>query len=346
MKIAVYTIAKNEEKFVKRWADSCRDADYRLILDTGSTDETLSEALHCGVAVSKEVFNPWRFDVARNKALSLLPEDIDICIALDMDEVLQDGWREGLESIPAETTRPRYKYVWSWNEDGSEGLVYGGDKIHARHGYIWKHPVHEVLYPLNEEIQNWCGLKIHHHPDSSKSRGQYFPLLELAVEEDPTNDRNRFYLGREYFFHGMNEKAIVQFNEYLKLANWAPERAAANRYLYKITKNEKYLWMAVAEDRGRRETWVLLAQHFYETADWESCKYAASMALRIVTKPMDYLCESDAWTWLPNDLMAIAQYRLGDFHGAIHYGEAAVSHRPKDERLLSNLAFYTEATNK
>jgi len=41
MRIAVYTIAKNEEQFVQRWAESTADADHRLILDTGSTDNTL-----------------------------------------------------------------------------------------------------------------------------------------------------------------------------------------------------------------------------------------------------------------------------------------------------------------
>lgn len=33
MKISVYTIAKNEEQFVKRWYGSCKDADYIFILD-------------------------------------------------------------------------------------------------------------------------------------------------------------------------------------------------------------------------------------------------------------------------------------------------------------------------
>ena len=81
MKIAVYTIAKNEEQFVKRWADSCKEADYRLILDTGSTDETTAIAWDIGVTTHHKEFTPWRFDHARNHALSLLPEDIDICIA-------------------------------------------------------------------------------------------------------------------------------------------------------------------------------------------------------------------------------------------------------------------------
>ncbi len=44
------------------------------------------------------------------------------------------------------------------------------------------------------------GVCLEHHADRSKSRGQYLPLLELAVEEDPNNDRNVHYLGREYFF--------------------------------------------------------------------------------------------------------------------------------------------------
>lgn len=146
MRIAVYTIAKNEEQFVQRWADSARDADYILILDTGSTDGTVAVAEAAGVTVKVEEFKPWRFDHARNAALELLPDDIDYCIALDMDEVLQPGWREHLEVADANGwTRPRYQYTWSWQRPGVPGLVYGGDKIHARHGYRWKHPVHEVL---------------------------------------------------------------------------------------------------------------------------------------------------------------------------------------------------------
>ena len=68
MKIAVYTITKNEEQFIKRWADSCVDADYRLVVDTGSTDDTIYEALANGCEVTTITINPWRFDDARNTA--------------------------------------------------------------------------------------------------------------------------------------------------------------------------------------------------------------------------------------------------------------------------------------
>jgi Tfp pilus assembly protein PilF len=342
MKIAVYTIAKNEQQFVQRWADSCKEADYRLILDTGSTDNTCQIAWDTDVTVEVETFDPWRFDHARNVALACLPDDIDLCISLDMDEVLQPGWRQALEQLPPTVTRPRYKYVWSWNPDGSEGLTYGGDKIHARHGYTWKHPVHEVLKPDGVETQQWCDLQIHHHPDHSKSRSQYLPLLKLAVEEDPRDDRNQFYLAREYFFHGETGLAQYHFSEHLKLSQWQPERAASYRYLAKMRPDsaEHHLYKAIAEDPSRRESWVSLASVYYDKKDWVACQQACAMALRITEKPMDYLCEGDAWGWLPHDLMAISCHHLGDTDEAFFHGSEALALNPKDARLQANLTWY------
>jgi len=343
MKIAVYTIAKNEEAFVQRWAESAKEADHLLILDTGSTDNTTHLAHSLGIHTVTREFSPWRFDTARNTALSMLPQDIDLCIALDMDEVLQPGWREALEAIPAGTTRPRYKYTWSWNPDGSEGLTYGGDKIHSRHGYKWKHPVHEVLKPLDTETQHWVdGLEIHHHPDNTKSRSQYLPLLKLAVEEDPRDDRNQFYLARELYFHGDYGLSQYHFARHLDLSVWNPERAASHRYLAKMVPHaaDYHLYRAIAEDPTRRESWVDLALYYHNKHDWLGCRNAASSALAITEKPLDYLCEAEAWGWLPHDLMAIACHHLGDSDEAFYHGANAVALNPTDERLKTNLSHY------
>ena len=35
MKVAIYTIALNEEQFVEKWYESAKEADYLLIADTG-----------------------------------------------------------------------------------------------------------------------------------------------------------------------------------------------------------------------------------------------------------------------------------------------------------------------
>jgi len=346
MRVAVYTIALNEEQFVQPWYESAKEADYLLIADTGSTDETVQRALELDIDVAHISVKPWRFDDARNASLAALPDDIDICIALDMDEVLLPGWREELEKAYAQqATRPRYKYTWNWKEDGSPGLQYGGDKIHARHGYRWKHPVHEVIVADRiQEKQVWCNLEIHHHADNSKSRSSYLPLLELSVTEDPFNDRNAFYYARELTFYGQTDKAIKELNRYLSLptATWGAERARAHRYLaqYDTDNTEIHLKNAISEDAGRREPIVDLAMMYYKKGEWRSCYRAALDALQIREKPLDYLCEEFAWGDAPYDLAAISAYHLGLTPTAIKYGKKAVALNPNDERLKANLKFY------
>lgn len=346
MKIAVVTIALNEEQFVERWAESAKDADYLFVLDTGSTDGTVDKLKKLGIHYAVGSIKPWRFDDARNAALALIPSDIDFVINLDMDEVLAPGWRQEMEKVSPETTRPRYKYTWSWKEDGSEGLTYGGDKIVRRHGYRWKGPVHEVMLADRiEEKQEWIGLEIHHHPDHSKSRGQYFPLLEQAVVEEPYNDRQSFYLAREYAYHQMWDKAAPEFKRHLSLptAKWPAERAASMRWLAKAEPENARTWLeqAIAEDPGRREAIMDLANYFYNRQDWQNCYWRAIEAVRITEKPLDYLCEEFAWGSLPYDLAALSAWNLGFTEEAVLYGKQAVELDPTNERLARNLQFYS-----
>lgn len=348
MKIAVYTITKNEAQFIKRWADSCADADYRLIVDTGSTDDTVSTAIENGCNVDFITINPWRFDDARNASLALLPDDIDMCISLDADEILTPGWREALEKLPPNVTRPRYKYVWSWTEGGREGVVYHGDKIHARKNYRWVHPVHEVLTCTAQEIQHVCnGLEIHHHPDQTKSRAQYLPLLELAVKERPDDDRNQFYLGREYMFVGRKEDAERHLKRALELSKWKPERANAMRFLSRVTdEREPWLLRACAEAPDRREPWVELARYYYEQQNWSGCLACCQKALALTVKPLEYLCEGDAWGSAPYDLGSIAAWNLGMGEKSLEYAEKAWVTEPDNMRLHRNLTLLIELVGK
>lgn len=350
MKVAVYSIAKNEKQFVKRWAESAQDADLILLADTGSTDGTVEEAQECGVEVVKVKIDPWRFDHARNASLDAIPEDFDYCIALDIDEVLLPGWRKGIEKAHEEgITRPRYKYVWSWNADGTEGLTYGGDKIHARKNYAWRHPVHEVIVCQGAETQQWYeDIEIHHFPDHTKPRSQYFPLLELSVQEDPDDDRNAHYYARELYFHRHQDdnwaKAVAEFKRHLSLprAQWPAERARSMRYLAELEPHMRETWLlrACAEAPDRREQWVELSLLYHEQERWSACLAAALRALEIREKPLEYLCEEQAWGALPHDLASVAAFRMGLVSFAIEQGEIAVELNPTDERLVGNLEIY------
>ena len=72
-KICVYAITKNEEKFVEKWYNSMKEADAVVVLDTGSTDNTVAKLKELGAIVEVKEINPWRFDVARNESLKLVP---------------------------------------------------------------------------------------------------------------------------------------------------------------------------------------------------------------------------------------------------------------------------------
>lgn len=355
MKVCVYTIALNEEQFVQRWYDSVKDeADYLLIVDTGSTDKTVEVANSLGINTAVISVKPWRFDQGRNASLALVPADIDYCIPLDMDEIMLPGWRAQLQkAFDVKATRPRYKYIWNWNTDGTPGLTFGGDKIHARHGYRWKHPVHEVLTTSgdNKEVAFWTDAVMEHHADNTKSRSQYLPLLKLSTVEDPNDDRNAFYYARELFFYSKFVEASEQFKRHVSLptAVWRPERAASYRYLSKLHPTEAEIWLTLSheEDPKRREASVDLSKLYYRQSRWQECYDAAIRALEIKERDMSYLNEAEAWGYTPYDMAAIASYQLGMFKESVFYAKNALEIGPEEqkERLIANLKFSEDKLN-
>ena len=346
MKIAVYTVSKNEEKFVERWYQSALEADCLVLVDTGSNDNTVKLARSLRITTHSISVQPWRFDDARNAAVALLPADIDVCVSVDVDEVLSAGWRQALEAQWGSANRGRYLYTWSHNEDGSPGLAFWYEKIHSRHGFRWKHPVHEILVPDRTE-ERWVnveGMEVHHWPDPAKSRSSYLPLLALSVAEDPSNDRNAYYYARELRFYGHSEESAREYKRHLSLssARWPPERAASCRGLALLEPEnaEKWLKQAICESPATREARVELARLYYKRSQWLECLGAAEGALAITERSFDYLSESWAWGSEPHDLAAIAAYHLGRYDEALRCGLRAVELEPTDKRLIANIEWY------
>jgi glycosyltransferase involved in cell wall biosynthesis len=347
MKICVYAISKNEEQFVKRFCNSARGADLILIADTGSTDNTASLARECGATVYDISVKPWRFDMARDTAMCLIPGDFDVCVSLDLDEVLELGWREEIERVwTPETTRLRYKFDWG------HGILFYYEKIHHRQGYHWHHPVHEYPRPdqrTKEVYAQTDMLLVSHHPDPTKSRGQYLDLLRMAVKEDPSCPRNAFYFARELTFYNLWDESIEALHAYLKnpRADWPNERCYAMRLLGKAHDEKGNHWealkwfrMAIAEAPGTREPWVDAAMSYYRKSMWKECHHAATMALEIKSKELVYTCDPEVWGSKPHDLAAISAYNLGYTDEAIRHGAEAVRLSPNDERLIRNLDYY------
>nr|WP_312578769.1 glycosyltransferase [Sedimentibacter sp.] len=349
-KICVYGICKNEEQFVDRWMDAVSEADMVIVTDTGSTDNTVEKLRKRGAIVYTDIIKPWRFDVARNTAMDHIPEDIDICVSNDLDEVFESGWREKLEAewMPFHT-RARYMFTWSYNSDGSPNKQYPMEKIHCRNGYRWVHPVHEIL-EYNDKNKERCvvikGLTLNHYPDTTKPRSQYLPLLKISAEENPNDDRVMFWLGREYMYYNMYDESISTLNRYLKMrtAIWNEERSAAMRFISKCyTKKgnsqlaKEWLFKAISECPKTREPYLYMARYGYGEKDWPLVYMMVNEALKITEKTGSYLLETSSWDQTFYDLGAICTYHLGLYDKSYDFAKKACEMDANNERLKQNL---------
>ena len=348
LKICVYAISKNETHFVQRFCESAKDADLIVIADTGSDDGLPEEAKKYGAVVHHICISPWRFDHARNAALSLVPRDMDVCISLDIDEVLQPGWREEIERVWIEgTTRLRYMFDWGC------GIAFYYEKIHARHGYHWHHPCHEYPVPDGRITEVWAQtdfLIAVHKPDPTKSRGQYMDLLELSVNEDPQCPRNAFYYARELSFNARWWESIEACKKYLKLplATWGNERCYAYRVMGRCYNEvglpreaEQAFHAAAGEAPNTREPWCELAMLAYRESRWEECFAFSMRALRIKDRMQVYTCDPVVWGSQPHDLASISAWHLGMTDISAQQAKLAVDLEPENDRLRANLDFVT-----
>lgn len=357
-KVCIYAICKNEEKFVDRFMDSVSDADKVFVLDTGSTDNTVNLLKERGAFVKVKEIKPWRFDVARNESLAMVDSDTDICICLDLDEVLKSGWREKLESIWSDKiTRLRYNYIWSFDKYHNPEVNFYIEKIHTRNNYKWTHPVHEVLTFTGERevFLTTDDITVEHYPDKEKSRSSYLPLLELSVKEEPEDDRNMHYLGREYMYYGRYNDAIDTLIKHLKLpkATWKDERCASMRFIARCYKylgryDEARMWLdkAIVEAPYLRDGYMERAILEYELNNFDEVEKYILEALKIKKRTKSYINEVFSYNETPYDLLSIIYFYKKDYDKSLEYINKAIKISLDNERLLKNRKIIISAIHK
>lgn len=349
-KVCVYAICKNESKHIKRWYESMKEADEIYVLDTGSTDNSFKMLENLGVKVYKKEYDNWRFDVARNDSLALVPLDADICVCTDIDEVFNEGWRKELDSLELkEPFRLEYCLNFSFDKYNNPATTLLISKIHSRHNIKWVHAIHEVL----EESIPFTKIKsdkivLNHYPDRTKSRSNYLNLLEQSVIEEPDSERNLHYLGREYMYYNEHFKCISTLHKYLnhKNAFWNEERCASMRYIARSYKSlemreEAIMWYqkAILESPNIRESYVELAYTYYEEEDYPNAYNLLKQALNI-TEKSTYINEDYCWNSFIYDLASICAYYTKHFEEAVIYAKEALEIDPDNLRIQLNLEIF------
>ena len=345
LKIAVYSICKDEATQVRGYMDSIIDADVVIVGDTGSSDGSADMLRSLGAVVHDITIRPWRFDTARNTVLSLVPADVDVCIKLDIDERMDAGWRDAIEEhwVKGETTRLAYDFHYdkSW--------TYRAEWIHARHGYKWIWPIHELIAKtsgVEKKVEVSTGkLSTTHNKIDKESRGQYLPMLEEFAKEEP-GPRAFFYLGREYMYACKFKECIETLKKYLALpeVTWHSERSAAAMYIARAWYGlnnpgsaEAWLHRAIFEECWSREPYVELANRLYKAGQHALAYGHAVKAISITHKPPAHqYCTTRAWDETIHHIASITALELGMREKAIQHLRDAVAINPNNPTLFAN----------
>jgi hypothetical protein len=254
---AAYTICKNEIKYVEKWLYYTKDFNYRVLLDTGSTDgtwEALQEAAKSdpNLIIEQKIFTPFKFNIARMYNLDMIPQHVEWALSPDMDEYFSINVLEEMEKTIKEN--PKVTNISTTRLDLYTKDVFVGpphtipsNKIHKRHEYIWSQPIYEHLwykYDLKDEVEihNKMVYLVHDQDFKKQSRPElYAKMLKEEFEENPTNCWTLWFLLQHYYkeqdLNNFIKCAIVFIPNTQKTDDKHKDVKGTLEYIYQNMKN-------------------------------------------------------------------------------------------------------------
>jgi glycosyltransferase involved in cell wall biosynthesis len=350
MTIAVYAIAKNESNNVESFMAQFKLQDVQVfVLDTGSTDDTVALLLEYGANVNTTSYSDFDFSIARNEALSFISADFEICMSIDLDERIEQGFVGKLETAFADPAVNccTLDFVFSRDGNGHPAVSYSRRLAHRRDKGVWKYPVHEVLDCVGEEVHT--SIVSEHFPDLDKER-DYLPLLQRSAQQNPDDPRAWFYLGREYFMHHQQYGMAIEALEHAMACSTTDTNYLFDTLTYlgdchKVLEDfdnaEHSYRQAIVIDGDRRDGLMALSQLYFDCGMVEEALGHSIRALRI-QKPTTamFVVHSALREW-PYHMAAVCYHKLGMQSMADKYITWAVEVAPRDGLILADYATIT-----
>lgn len=314
----IYTISKNESANVEGFMAAAQGAAV-YVLDTGSTDNTVDLLRQHGANVTVKTITPWRFDHAREAALALVPNEPDIlCISIDMDERLEEGWQDKLKAEwDTNCNFGNYRYIGEWQdaECTVPAVESARTRIHARQGFHWERPVHEIpVADVNTRLRTCDTSILVRHYSDGKQRN-YAPLLTAILESNPNDADARLQRGGEFAQKGEWDNALIDYQAWLRLSHGDDRPVVRYRrattfiaiatcyyYLGQHDRCLRSFFEAVSAEPMCREAWVHLANAHATAGDHVMALACAQKAIAITQPPYHACVDSFCWSDFPDRL--------------------------------------------
>ena len=357
---SVVVIARNEEKTLPRLIKSLKGVDDIVIMDTGSTDKTVEVARSLGARVeevgdrfrkkaTEEDRKKWErlfgseppFEVgkgyfhfadARNHAATLAKNDW--VFMPDADEVPEWDLEKVLEEIQ-DCDQLVYRFCFAHNPDKSCALEFTHCKFYRRSKLHWIKWVHEIVVAIPGKAPKppkYVECIYHHHwQNKETNRGNYLPGLALSLVADPDDDRNLYYMAREFMYVERYEEAINLFKKSIEVGKWAPEVGQAWIFMgdcYLGLKKEKEAKQAYCSSLGecstRREPFWALMKLYVDQEKWKEAIAMGEAAISVPFQAHGYLNDKNLYGWVIYDKLAFCYGKVGDTENSRRCWELAV----------------------
>jgi glycosyltransferase involved in cell wall biosynthesis len=224
MNVTLYAICKNEEKNIEKFINNSKKFYHTVVVDTGSTDNTVQLLRDAGIEVyehpqTREEFD---FSVARNQALSYVKTDW--AFVLDFNEDVDEFYPEGFDAISKEFTA--FKHL-RYDDNGTDEPVQSNEvhiRFHRTKNYTWVNAVHEVPnffpteeYPNESSVNTTIKItkKINKTIDKEIF---YFTICEREHKKDPTNWYWIWFIFNHYYNVRNFQKALEYGQEFLNVS--------------------------------------------------------------------------------------------------------------------------------
>ena len=195
MTISLCMIVRNEEESLGRCLESIKDVvDEIIIVDTGSTDQTISIAERY---TRKIYVFPWvdDFSAARNFAFSKATRQY--CMWMDADYVLETADREALlrlkALLPEEVDVVMMRYHTAFEGEQPVFSYYRERIVRNSPQYRWEGRVHEAIVPAGNVV--YSEIAISHKKIKEADSGRNLRIYEMQKKAgEPFSPRDQFYL--------------------------------------------------------------------------------------------------------------------------------------------------------
>ncbi len=191
MSISLCIITKNEEQHLEKFLQHHQPlADEIIIIDTGSTDNTISIAKK----FTKKIFTErWEDDFSKARNQSVQKATKDWILWLDPDESIDEKDFETIRNLTKNTKHLGYRFIQETYSKEKKLFSRGICKLFQnKKGIHFTYPIHETVKKSIREKDGTIGstrISIKHHPRFTKEKFEYYlKLLEEKRKRFPDSN--------------------------------------------------------------------------------------------------------------------------------------------------------------